>query len=287
MAEAATETWNILRMIRWATDYFRERGVDSPRLTIEMMLSHILSMTRFDLYVQFERPLSPSELDALRVMIRRRVAREPLQYILGEAWFHGRRFHVNSSVLIPRPETELLVDEALRRCHALRCLDIGTGSGCIAITVAVERPDTEVVAIDVCPQALDVARTNAVALGASSVAFHDVDLFDDEAMRSLGSFDLVISNPPYIPAAEIPQLQFEVREHEPHRALTPGSDPLAFYRRLAACVPWLLRDPADIFVEVGMGQARKVAELFRTAGLRVDILTDLERIERIVWAQRR
>lgn len=287
MAEATTEVWSVLRMVRWATDYFRERGVDSPRLTIEMMLSHILAMTRFELYVQFERPLSPAELDSLRSMIKRRVAREPLQYILGEAWFHGRRFDVNPSVLIPRPETELLVDETLRRCHALRCLDIGTGSGCIGITIAAERPDTEVVAIDVSPDAIDVARGNAERLGVGGATFYEVDLFDDEAMRSLGSFDLIISNPPYIAAGEIPQLQFEVREHEPHRALTPGDDPLVFYRRLADSIPWLLRDPADIFVEVGAGQARKVAELFRVAGLRVDILTDLERIERIVWAQRR
>src|SRR5687768_12902966 len=134
MTMTATDTWTVLRMITWGSEYFAKKGVDSPRLTIELILAHVLALTRFELYLQFDRPLSDDELDRLRTMVKRRAAREPLQYILGEAHFHGHVFEVDAAVLIPRPETELLVEEALRRVHALRCLDVGTGSGCIGIT---------------------------------------------------------------------------------------------------------------------------------------------------------
>src|SRR5688572_4656855 len=123
----ATDIWTVMRMITWGSDYFAKKGVDSPRLTIELILAHVLSLTRFELYLQFDRPLNDVELDRLREMVRRRAAREPLQYILSEAHFHSHVFEVNPDVLIPRPETELLVEEALRRVHALRCLDVGTG----------------------------------------------------------------------------------------------------------------------------------------------------------------
>lgn len=281
-----TAIWTILRMIAWGSDYFRKKGVDSPRLTIELMLAHVLHVSRFDLYMQFDRPLSPEELDQLRGMVRRRAMREPLQYILQEAHFYKRRFEVGPAVLIPRPETELLVEEALRRTTSLRCLDIGTGSGCIGVTIALERPETEVVAIDSSVEALDVARRNAVELGARNIAFGHVDLFDDEAMRSLGSFDLIVSNPPYIAVAEFADLQPEVRDYEPRLALTDNGDGYRFYRRFLELAPHILRAPGAIFFELGYGQAATVSQLFRAAGFDVDILTDLDRVERILWGRR-
>lgn len=282
-----TEIWTILRLIQWGTDFFRKRGVDSPRLTMELLLAHVLKLTRFDLYMQFERPLAESELALLRGMVKRRAMREPLQYILEEAHFHKRVFEVTPAVLIPRPETELLVEEALRRGTSLRCLDVGTGSGCIGITIALERPETEVVAIDSSAAALEVASRNAKRLGARNITFHQIDFFDDENMPLLGSFDLVISNPPYIPVAEIPALEPEVRDHEPRLALTDEADGLRFFRRFIELSPRLLREDSSLFLEIGYGQGQLIADMFRKARFEVDLLTDLDRVERILWAQKR
>lgn len=278
-----TEIWTIMRLIAWGGDYFKSKRVDSPRLTMELLIAHILGLSRFELYMQFDRPLSETELATLRAMVRRRAAREPLQYILGEASFHGRRFHLNSSVLIPRPETELLVEETLRRVGSIRCLDVGTGSGCIGVTIALERPETEVVAIDASPDAVEVARRNAAELGARNLTLEVVDFFDDSRMRALGSFDLVVSNPPYISADEHTTLEPEVRDHEPRLALTDEGDGLGFYRRFIELAPTLLRRPGNMFLELGYGQSQAVAAMFREAGMEVDILTDLDRIDRILW----
>lgn len=279
-----TEIWTILRMITWGTDYFKKKGVDSPRLTIELMLAHVLKVTRFDLYLQFDRPLISSELEVLRGMVRRRATREPLQYILGEAHFYRRTFTVNPAVLIPRPETELLVEEVLRRTQSIRCLDIGTGSGCIGITIALERPETEVVAIDASKEALEVAVMNGEALGAKNIQFQEVDFFDDAGMRSLGTFDLIVSNPPYVPVAEMPHLQPEVRDYEPRLALTDDGDGYRFYRRFLDVAPYLLRSPGTVFFELGFGHAPTVRQLFTSAGYEVDVLTDLDRVERFLYA---
>lgn len=273
-------------MIEWGSGYFREKRVDSPRLTIELMLAHVMNVSRFQLYMNFEQPLSQDELDALRGMIKRRVAREPLQYILGEAHFHGRSFVVRPGVLIPRPETELLVDEALRRTRPLRALDVGTGSGCIALTVGLERPETEVIGIDVSEEALEVARENQRRLGGSNVEFRTVDIFDDAMVRDLGSFDLVISNPPYIPQQEVGDLQEEVRNHEPRVAVTDGGNGLAFYERFAELAPQILREEGEMFLELGFDQAAPVRALFRTGKFRVDIYRDMEKVERILRVRR-
>lgn len=281
-----TEIWTIIRMIEWGSEYFREKRVDSPRLTIELMLAHVMQVSRFQLYMNFEQPLSQDELEALRAMIKRRVAREPLQYILGEAHFHRRTFVVRPGVLIPRPETELLVDEALRRTRPLRALDVGTGSGCIALTVGLERPETEVIGIDVSEEALEVARENQRRLGGPNVEFRKVDLFDDAAIRDLGSFDLVISNPPYIPQQEVADLQEEVRNHEPRVAVTDGGSGLAFYERFAELAPQILRDEGELFLELGFDQAAPVRALFRTGKFRVDIYRDMEKVERILRVRR-
>ncbi len=282
-----TEIWTIIRMIEWGTSYFRKKRIDSPRLTIELIVAHVLELKRFDLYMQFDRPLAEEELAKLREMIKRRTAMEPLQYILEEAEFHGRTFTVRPGVLIPRPETELLVDEALRRTRSLRCLDVGTGSGCIAVTVALERPETEVVAIDLSEEALAIARENAARLGADRIDFRRMDLFDDAAIPSLGSFDLIISNPPYVSYGEMPELQAEVRDHEPRMAVTDGSDGLSFYRRFATLGSTLLRRDGEMFLELGYDMAAAVRSMFEEKGFDVEIYTDFDRIERILRARRK
>lgn len=286
MNEYQTQIWTVLQMIEWGTGYFREKGVDSPRLTIELILAHALGLTRFDLYMQFDRPLVEEELAVLRGMVKRRAAREPLQYVLGESHFHGRVFKVRPGVLIPRPETELLVDETLRRTRSLRCLDVGTGSGCVAITIALERPETEVVAIDVSEEALAIARENADLLKARHIEFRQLDFMDDAELKSLGSFDLIVSNPPYIPDTDISELETEVRDHEPLVALCDGSDGLQFYRRFVETAPQLLRKEGEFFLELGYGQAGPVRVMFEKAGFDVEIYRDLDRIERILRARR-
>lgn len=280
------EIWTVMRMITWGADYFKKKGVDSPRLTIELMLAHLLKLSRFELYMRFDRPLTETELAELRTMIKRRAAREPLQYILGEAHFYKRVFEVDPSVLVPRPETELLVEEVLRRSQSLRLLDVGTGSGCIGITIALERPETEVVAIDTSSEALELARRNAEKLGARNVTFHHADFFDDAAMHTLGSFDLIVSNPPYIAVAEVETLEPEVREHEPHIALTDNGDGLSFYHRFVQLAPTLMREGGSIFLELGYGQAPIVEEMFRRARFTVDVLSDLDKVPRILWGVR-
>ncbi len=277
-----TELWTVMRMIEWGGGYFREKRIDSPRLTIELMLAHVLQCTRFQLYLNFEQPLRQEELDELRDMIKRRIAREPLQYILGKASFYTREFVVRPGVLIPRPETEILVEEALRRTRPLRALDVGTGSGCIALTLALERPETEVVAIDRSEDAIEVARLNNERLDAVGVTLKVVDFFDDDAMSALGTFDLVISNPPYIPHGEVKGLQEEIRNHEPHPAVTDGGDGLAFYRRFSELADSLLRPSGEIFLEIGYGQGEAIRSLFTRKGYRVDIYNDLDKIERVV-----
>lgn len=281
-----TELWTVMRLVGWGSDYFRKRGISSPRLTMELMLAHLLDLTRFDLYLQFDRPLTDTELAQLREMVKRRANHEPLQYILGTAHFYRREFEVTPAVLIPRPETELLVEEALRRASSLRCLDVGTGSGCIGITVALERPETEVVAIDASEGAVEIARRNAVKLGARNILIRQVDFFDDAKLGELGSFDLIISNPPYIPPGEIATLDPEVRDHEPHLALTDFQDGLRFYRRILEVLPRLLRSHGSVFLEVGYGQAPGLKRMFEQGGYGVDVLTDLDKIERILWVQR-
>src|SRR5437763_529440 len=192
MNQSQTEIWTTLRLINWGADFFKKKSISSPRLTMELILAHVLKLSRFELYLQFDRPLTEPELAELRSMVRRRANHEPLQYILGEAHFYKRAFEVNPSVLIPRPETELLVEEALRRSQSLRCLDVGTGSGCIGITMALERPETEVIAIDSSAAALALASRNAAKRGARNISFRHTDFFNDEQVRSLGSFDLIV-----------------------------------------------------------------------------------------------
>jgi release factor glutamine methyltransferase len=233
--------------------------------------------------MQFERPLTSDELASLRSMVKRRVTREPLQYILGGAEFYGRSFRVRPGVLIPRPETEVLVEEVLRRTEPLRVLDVGTGSGCIAITIALERPTAEVIAIDVSKEALQIARENASRLDAHHVEFRMVDLFDDDGIADLGTFDLVVSNPPYVADEERTELEPEI-SHEPEIALFPGEDGLKYYRRIVDVAPRILRKEGEIFVELGFGQRNDVESIFESAGFETRIYNDLEGHERILRA---
>ncbi|HEX3346308.1 MAG TPA: peptide chain release factor N(5)-glutamine methyltransferase, partial [Polyangiaceae bacterium] len=286
MADPPAPAWTIESLLRWAMEDFRGRGIESPRLDAEVLLARALGTTRIQLIVDAKRPLAADELARMREMVRRRRSREPVAYILGEREFYGRTFRVDRRVLVPRPDTETLVDVALARTRAralsLRVLDLCTGSGCVAVTLGRERPTTHVFGGDVSPDALAVARDNARRLGAYNVAFREGDLY--AAVPLPARFDLVTANPPYVVAGELASLQVDVRDHEPRLALDGGADGLALLARVVAEAPARLVSPGGVLaVEVGAGQAPAVAQLFEAAGFAaIEVQRDYARIERVV-----
>jgi release factor glutamine methyltransferase len=280
------ETWTVRRVITWATDDFRRRGLDSPRLDAELLLAHVLGVDRVRLILEAERPLEPAELEAYRALIQRRRRFEPVAYILGVREFYGLPFRVDSRVLVPRPDTEVLVDVALARTRAGslsgRALDLCTGSGCVAIAFAKQRPLWRVTATDLSPGALAVARDNALRLGAVwGVDFVESDL--DAAVPAGARFELITANPPYITQSELPHLQKDVVDHEPRLALLGGKDGLDVVRRIVELAPRRLAPRDVLATEVGAGQAAEAMRLFREAGLSsVEATRDLGGIERVV-----
>lgn len=239
-------------------------GVESARLNVELLLADILGVARLSLHLDSRRELSAEHSAVFEARLLRREAREPVQHILGTAEFFGRVFRVNRHVLVPRPETELLAEWALRTIDesgmsAPVVLDFGTGSGCLAVTLALQKKAAAVHALDVSPDALAVARDNAAALGAN-VVLHLGDGF--KALPDGLVFDGIVSNPPYIPSAEIAGLDPEVRDHDPRLALDGGVDGLGFYHRLAAEAPRYLKPGGWLAVEMGDGQAADLLETF-------------------------
>jgi release factor glutamine methyltransferase len=253
---------NVLELIQSAGGYLQKNGVESPRLQAEHLLAHVLRCRRMDLYLQFDRPVSEAERAPLRDLVRRRAAREPLQHLLGEWDFYGRTFTVDRRALIPRPETELLITEILQLLPAeesLALLDVGTGSGIIALTLALERPNWKITAVDVSAEALDLARINASRHQVDSIAFHQSDLLPD--LPEGPPWQVVVANLPYIPSTEIPTLSPEVL-HDPVSALDGGPDGLDLIRRLVAQSASTLPPAAWLFLEIGAAQSTTVAELF-------------------------
>lgn len=260
-----TERWTVLKILKWTTDYFAGKDIGSARLEAELLLAATLGLDRVGLYVNFERPLDASELASFREQVQRRAQREPVQYILGETEFWSLTLHVGPAVLVPRADTEVLVEEALTRIEGpARILDVGTGSGAIAIALAHEKTATIVTALDCSEAALEIARTNSERNG---VADRLTCVVGDLADLPLGPFEMVVSNPPYIPTADCEELMPEVRDHEPRLALDGGADGLTAYRQLAAQAGKVLVPGGWMLVEVGIDQAADVAALFVDAGL--------------------
>jgi release factor glutamine methyltransferase len=289
-----SEPWTVGRVARWATDDFKARGFESARLEAELLLAHVLKVDRVRILTDPERPLDPAELAAYRDLIRRRRAREPVAYLLGTREFYGRTFRVDRRVLIPRPDTETLVEVALARTRGRslggRALDLCTGSGCVAITFARERPTWHVDGSDVSPGAVEVARDNALRLGAVwNVRWLVGDLYAplDPARDR---YDLVTANPPYIPHAEIASLDADVRDFEPVLALDGGESGLELAARVVRGAPLFLRPGAVLAVEIMAGQGDDARGLFERAGFAdVDVANDYGGRGRVVsgvWAGR-
>ncbi|CUS96379.1 peptide chain release factor N(5)-glutamine methyltransferase [Candidatus Kryptobacter tengchongensis] len=292
MNETEIKNWRIIDIINWGTQYFKLKGIDEARLTIELMLCHILKCKRVDLYVNFEKPLTKSELENLKELIKRRLRREPLQYIIGKTEFMGLEFKLTPAVLIPRPETEILVERALETLKkefadrkTPKVLDIGTGSGNIAISLAKFLGDKiTVIGIDISKEAIELAKENAQLNGVKNVEFIQLDLFDQKLINEFKKqFDLIVSNPPYIAVDEIENLQDEIKKFEPRHAITDGANGLSFYKKIAKIGKELINETGFILVEIAYGQAENVKKIFTDADYgQIEIFKDYLGIERVV-----
>jgi release factor glutamine methyltransferase len=269
--------------LRQAAERFERHGVSSPRLNAEVLLCHCLSVDKTYLYTHDERELTDAEAQKLEELVYERVSGVPVQYIVGRQEFFGRYFTVNPAVLIPRPETEFIVEAMLelRPPAGSRIIDVGTGSGCIGVTLALEIPDARITLTDVSLDALRVARLNAGNLGAS-VSIACMDLLDAAA----GPFDFIVSNPPYVSRKEASGLQIEVREHEPEVALYGDDDGLAAFRRLVPAAERLLKPGGYFIAEMGYGMEDRVLSLFGDTWEKLPTKADLQGIPRTIRARR-
>ncbi|NTW98884.1 MAG: peptide chain release factor N(5)-glutamine methyltransferase [Geobacteraceae bacterium] len=280
----AQETWTTLKLLAWTRDYLLSKGVANARLEAEWLLCAATGLDRVGLYLQYDKPLNENELAAYRALVARRARREPLQHILGTQDFCGLDYEVTPDVLIPRYDTELLVSEAVKRKPDARSvLDIGTGSGCIAVSLQKQLPGATVTATDISEAALSVARRNATQHDAP-IEFLIGSLFTPVAGRT---FDLIVSNPPYIPSSDIEALDQEVRDYDPRTALDGGADGLTIYRSLIPEAVEYLNQLGWMLVEVGVGQAIDVVLMFRQTGRYGEpiVVVDSGGIERVVGAQ--
>ncbi|HEY3932900.1 MAG TPA: peptide chain release factor N(5)-glutamine methyltransferase [Verrucomicrobiae bacterium] len=266
----------VLEAIQKSAEFLGKKNVESPRLQVELLLAYLLKMPRMKLYLNFERVLSPAETDSLREFIKRRSQREPLQHIVGSTSFCGYEITVNRYALVPRPETEilaelgwqflnsradLLVGQDAQQCVPTSVLDFGTGTGCIAIALTAKCPNSKIIATDISADALALAKENA----ARNNVVERIEFLQGDGFTTLpksAPFDLIISNPPYIPSAEIETLDPEVRDFDPRAALDGGADGLDFYRKIATEAKLFLKPDGKIMLEFGDGQAGTICKIF-------------------------
>ena len=277
-------TWRVIDLIHWAETYLKEKEFDNPRAEIEWLLCALLDCNRLNVYLRFEEPLSQSQLTILRNWVKRRLKNEPLQYITGSCDFYGRQFLINSKVLIPRPETERLVDIAIEKMHGVdspSILDVGTGSGCIATTLGLEIPDSKVMGVDISLDALEIANENKAKLCSENVLFIEMDILNTFPEKL---FDLLVSNPPYIPKNEMENLMKDVKDFEPVIALEDENNGFTFYKRYAEIGRTLLKPGAWFVLEVGMGDhPNMVQSIFSNSGyLNVELIKDYNGDNRVL-----
>ena len=285
----AHSVWTIMKILNWTKQYFAAKGVENPRLDAEVLLCSVLKCQRITLYVDFERPLSEEELATYREYVRRRGNFEPLAYILGERAFMRNTFKVNKATLVPRPETELLVESLVRIAPLLKregdvkILDIGTGSGAIIVSLLDYLPNAKGVGVDISVDALIVAKENSEKIGVTGrIGFVRSDVFSKLPLEK--KFDIIVSNPPYIPAGDIAGLDKDVQQ-EPRGALDGGADGLDFYRRITAAAMGHMAEEGVLAFEIGIGQAAAVQQLCLDAGfVKTAVRKDYAGIERMVFA---
>lgn len=290
------KTWTILRLLNWTSQYFSENSIENPRLDAEVLLAHSLKTGRLSLYLNYDKPIHKDELREYKKLIKRRIRREPLQYITGYQEFWSLNLKVTKGVLIPRPETEILVEEALKTFpqnesfdKIINILELGTGSGAVAIALAKELQRGSIVATDISDIAIKTARENAKVHGLEEhITFLKGSLFQP-VMKRVGAFNLVISNPPYIPTEDFRDIQPEVRDFELRITLNGGKEGLKFYRQILSQAGSYLVKNGWLILEVGKGQAKKVAKIIESTGEfnPASIVKDFSGIERVVKAQKK
>jgi len=288
-----TNIWRLLDVLKEATRFLADKQIENPRLNAEILLSHILNVKRIDLYLRFEQPLNQSERQNFKSLLRRRAEGEPLQYILGETEFFSIPFLVSPHVLIPRPETELLVESAIETIHKkwdntpIHCLDIGTGSGNIAIALAKNLKNVQVTAVDISEKAIAFAQKNAEKNGVKDrISFLIADALHSDFVETVSSsFDIICSNPPYINSNDLKKLPKEIKNFEPLQALDGGIDGLKFYQHLMEITPKLLSDSGTFFVEIGEMQTQAVQNIFSGNRFSIQIKKDLAQKDRLLIGQ--
>ncbi|MFQ5709429.1 MAG: peptide chain release factor N(5)-glutamine methyltransferase [bacterium] len=288
-----SKIWKVLEVLNWTTDYLSQKGFENARLNAEYLLTTSLELSRVDLYLNYDRPLTTAELGRFKKLLNRRLQHEPLQYISGRTEFMSLPFRVEPSVLIPRPETEVLVEKVLAVCRerfteksTVSILDVGTGSGCIAVSLAKYLNNAEIKAIDISEAALNTAKENAALNGVSNqIKFYQRDFLKipSPERQAVARFDVIVSNPPYISNTDFEKLPDEVKKYEPHVALGDCSTGLIFYHKIAKVSLGILLPDGIVAVEIGLDQAQPVREIFLSNGFsEVEIFKDLTGIERVL-----
>ncbi|MBI5207171.1 MAG: peptide chain release factor N(5)-glutamine methyltransferase [Candidatus Firestonebacteria bacterium] len=292
MSKTDSKTWTILELINETTAYFKKYNIENPRLNIERILEDVLKLKRMDLYLNFDRPIQNSEIVIIREMVKKRACHIPLYYILGHAPFLNWNFKVNPSVLIPRPETELLVEKTMLLVNNMEfshfhILDIGTGSGCIAISLAKSISNVTVTACDNSMHALNIAKENAQNLGVlEKINFVFMDILQTDISFPDIPFQIIVSNPPYIKHNEFYSLQEEVKQ-EPVSALSGGKDGLDFYNKITDKISDLIIHGGYVLMEIGSDMGKEVKAIFKknTSCTSVEIFKDYQSLDRIVVAK--
>lgn len=285
----ATKIWNVIELLEWTTDYFEKHNISNPRLDAEVLLGHILEKSRLKLYLDFDMPVYQEHLSVFRELIKRRIALTPISYLINRKEFMSLDFYVDERVLIPRPETEFIVETILKTNSGTpqRVLEIGTGSGVIATTLAVNEPEWEIIATDICQDALDVAKKNRDAHECTDrISLLHGDLFDPIQELNTLNFNWIVSNPPYVMSGNNNDLSPDVREHEPHIALFAGEDGLSIIRRLISESPSYLNPGGKLIFEIGDTQGNLVQELINEQPIYDDsqIIKDYAGKNRVVVA---
>jgi len=286
--EQNKKDWTVLTMLEWATAFFDQKKIPQPRLSIEWLLAHVLQIKRLDLYLNYDRPLTQSELDQLRPIVKRRAAHEPLQYITGSTDFFNLEIKVTPDVLIPRPETEqlveLLLNEGLDNDSAINCLDLGTGSGCIPVALKKNRPAWNITGVDISEPALDIAIANAKKHDLD-IHFARGDFLSENFTPPTAPYDVIISNPPYILPKERNTLDKEVKNHEPEIALFCNNLE-SVYTGIIRTSGQYLKKHGIIFAELNASKANEVSNLFEDNGWHIQLIEDYDHKPRFLKAQR-
>ena len=285
--------WKIIELINWSANYLKEKGVGNPRTSAEILLGFVLNLKRIDLYLNYNRILKEDELINFREVIKRRAKKEPIQYITGSTEFISLPFNVNPTVFIPRPETEILVEniiniskERWKEKNVIDILDIGTGCGNIAVCLAKHIDNSKIFAIDISDKILKIAEENAkLNSAADKIKFKNLSIFD-ASQTEFNDIHIVVSNPPYISLKDFPYLSDEVKLYEPEKGLHDSADGLSFFKVICEkSKDWLTTD-GMLFMEIGLGTSEKVCDIMKSFGFsKIKILKDYQQIERVVFCE--